>query len=344
SIVYTRWGRDDCPANSQTVYSGYAGGSLYDHTGAASDYLCLPPDPEWGLHTESEDNSRALVYGAEYQFDSLTDSRKSLHDQDVPCAVCRVKDRSSVIQIPARKTCYAGWNKEYTGYLMAGAHGHKAASQFVCLDENSVGIGGTQVNNNGKLFYPAEGRCGSLLCPPYVKGRELTCVVCSYWVDISGIAGGSSYFDTGAAADPLCLPSDPEWGLYTDTEDSIRAYVYGAEYQFHTLTDSRKKVHDYDVPCAVCRVMGRSTVITIPARKSCYPGWNQEYTGYLMAGLTTHKAASQYTCMDENPIGIPGSQGNNNAYTFYPVEGRCGSLPCPPYVNGRELTCVVCSI
>ncbi|XP_021352225.1 uncharacterized protein LOC110449596 [Mizuhopecten yessoensis] len=45
--TFVRWGRTDCPANlTELVYSGYAGGSWYDHSGAAVDYLCLPPDPE----------------------------------------------------------------------------------------------------------------------------------------------------------------------------------------------------------------------------------------------------------------------------------------------------------
>ncbi|KAK3108601.1 hypothetical protein FSP39_011731 [Pinctada imbricata] len=179
SIVYTRWGRDDCPAHSLTEYSGFTGGSHYTHTGAAAEPLCLPPEPEWGLHTESADDSRAIVYGAEYEFHSLTDSRKKLHQYDVPCAVCRVKEISVVITIPARKSCYSGWNQEYKGYLVAGYYNHKAATQYTCIDENSKGIPGTQGDNNGYLFYPVEGRCGSLACPPYVNGRELTCVVCS---------------------------------------------------------------------------------------------------------------------------------------------------------------------
>ncbi|KAK3108736.1 hypothetical protein FSP39_014501 [Pinctada imbricata] len=159
-----------------------------------------------------------------------------------------------------------------------------------------------------------------------------------------GFAGGSYFTNKGAAAEPLCLPPDPEWGLHTESADNTRGYVYGAEYEFSTLTDSRKNLHEHDVPCAVCRVKQRSVVITIPARKSCYPGWYQEYTGYLVAGYHGHEAATQYTCIDVNPIGIPNSQGDQNGKLFYPVESRCGSLPCPPYVNGRELTCVVCSI
>ncbi|KAK3108413.1 hypothetical protein FSP39_007570 [Pinctada imbricata] len=159
-----------------------------------------------------------------------------------------------------------------------------------------------------------------------------------------GFTGGSIYSHKGAAVEPLCLPPDPEWGLHTESADTWRAYVYGAEYEFGGLTDSRKNLYNYDVPCAVCRVNQRSVMITIPARRSCYSGWNQEYTGYLVAGYYDHNAATQYTCIDENSIGIPGSQGDNNGYLFYPVEGICGSLPCLPYVQGRELTCVVCSI
>ena len=29
---------------------------------------------------------------------------------------------------------------------------------------------------------------------------------------------------------------------------------------------------------------------------------------------------------------------------WYPVEIHCGNLPCPPFTEGRELTCVVCSL
>ena len=37
------------------------------------------------------------------------------------------------------------------------------------------------------------------------------------------------------------------------------------------------------------------------------------------------------------------SQGSKNGALLYLVEGVCGTLPCLPYVNGRELTCAVCT-
>ena len=62
-----------------------------------------------------------------------------------------------------------------------------------------------------------------------------------------------------------------------------------------------------------------------------------------MAGYHGHAAGTKYTCVDSHPDTLHGGQTNKNGYLFFLVEARCGSLKCPPYVEGRELTCVVCS-
>lgn len=46
-----------------------------------------------------------------------------------------------------------------------------------------------------------------------------------------GFTGGSFYGHKGAAVEPLCLPTNPEWGIYIDGYDGSKAYVYGAEYE-----------------------------------------------------------------------------------------------------------------
>jgi len=56
-----------------------------------------------------------------------------------------------------------------------------------------------------------------------------------------------------------------------------------------------------------------------------------------MAEYYDDHRCSQYTCMDAVLKSVTGSSGNNNGLVFYFVEGRCGSLPCPPYDNTREL-------
>ncbi|XP_056018608.1 uncharacterized protein LOC125670591 [Ostrea edulis] len=179
SVVYTRWGKKTCPSNAELVLSGFTGGSAAGHSGAAVEALCLPRNPEWGSYWDGVQGNKAYVYGAEYQTDDFQGNMRKVHDHDVPCAVCLVHDRSVLRVFPARKTCYKGWELEYSGSLMAGFHGHPAATTYKCVDRNPDTITGGHSNHNGYLFYPVEARCGSLKCPPYVDGRELVCVVCS---------------------------------------------------------------------------------------------------------------------------------------------------------------------
>ena len=122
----------------------------------------------------------------------------------------------------------------------------------------------------------------------------------------------------------------------------------GVEYEFYSAAPGdttaffNKNLHQENAPCSVCR-SSRPTVIMIPGRNQCYNGWTLEYKGYLVAGFSNRTAASEYICLDDNPDVVPGGQADQNGALLYLVEGRCGSLPCPPYVHGRELTCAVCS-
>ena len=56
---------------------------------------------------------------------------------------------------------------------------HDNNKEFVCLDEEPEAVSGSHQDFDGALFYAVEGICGSLQCPPYVNGWELTCVVCT---------------------------------------------------------------------------------------------------------------------------------------------------------------------
>lgn len=179
-VTYIRWGRTSCPGNGTSlVYMGYAGGSLYSNKGAASSYVCLPEEPVWGVYEDAE-QSGASVWGAEYELDDRKTASffgKELHNRDVPCCVCHSK-RQTVLMIPGRNVCYEGWTLEYDGYLTAGHDTHNGGD-FACLDKEAEVLSGGLDSQNGKLFYFAESRCGSLRCPPYVNGRELTCVLCT---------------------------------------------------------------------------------------------------------------------------------------------------------------------
>ena len=78
--------------------------------------------------------------------------------------------------IPSHYECPNGWRREYYGYLMAGVNGHKAATQYTCVDKSLEQIPGSGGNTDGRLFYTVEAKCGHFIpC----SDKELTCVVCT---------------------------------------------------------------------------------------------------------------------------------------------------------------------
>ena len=177
--VYVRWGHDQCPSTAQLVYSGRAGGSYYTQPGSGSNPQCLPLDPNFLTPISGNQNHRGLMYGAEYQTSTYSNSYlHGRHDTDVPCAVCHVSNRTAVYMVPAKYTCPSGWKREYYGYLMGQYHNYNS-HQFTCVDTAFKSVVGSSADKNGLLFYFIEGRCGSLPCPPYDNTRELSCAVCT---------------------------------------------------------------------------------------------------------------------------------------------------------------------
>lgn len=168
-----------------------------------------------------------------------------------------------------------------------------------------------------------------------------------YYCCVLGFIGGSYHFGgSGAAPNKLCLPNQPQWGIY-DNKVNNMPYI-GATMIDNYDIDIKGTLFDkinsyYRLECAAC-LTKRSTTVMIPGRKECYFGWKKEYTGYLLAGHPTHKAASEYICIDQNPDFLKKSPSANFKSFLYAVYSKCnGATPCPPYVEGREMVCVVCS-
>jgi hypothetical protein len=165
---------------------------------------------------------------------------------------------------------------------------------------------------------------------------------------IAGFVGGSSHTDSGAAVDHLCLTNDPQWGIY-DSKVNAHPLIGGALFHFWDIGVPNSpfdfdKYNLHQVACSVCMKRRRVSTIVIPTRKDCYGDWVKEYNGYLYAGHPEHGAASEYICMDETPDVLNKSSTWSGKKLLYPVMVNCnGAIPCPPYVNGREVTCVVCS-
>ncbi|XP_045204637.2 uncharacterized protein LOC123557293 isoform X4 [Mercenaria mercenaria] len=157
-----------------------------------------------------------------------------------------------------------------------------------------------------------------------------------------GYVAGKKYDDEGGGSDSLCLPSDPVWSNYSDGDDRNRGFIYGTEFDEEGVNIFGYSVLQQDVPCVVCKTQ-KSALVMVPARAKCYPGWKEEYSGYLMSAYRSHPGPHNHICVDSDPEFIPRGSNNDNEHILYLMEARCGSLPCPPYVEGRELPCVVCS-
>ena len=176
-VTYTRWGNSTCPYGADTIYSGVVAGSYYGHEGSAVDPLCIPKTlNQQYLETIDNYQGNVRLYGAGY---SLSGPLAHSNGRYAPCALCQVNGHTNKIMIPSRYECPSGWRREYYGYLMAGNHRNKAATQFTCIDKNVEQVPGSGKNNIGYLFYTVEAqfecRDNFLQCSP----SELTCVVCT---------------------------------------------------------------------------------------------------------------------------------------------------------------------
>ena len=163
-----------------------------------------------------------------------------------------------------------------------------------------------------------------------------------YYCKSIGRIGGPHYTHTGGGSYYLCLPNNPRYATYKDGWQSS-AYIYGTEYKTSGFNTFRRNLHNHEAPCAVCYVPSRSSQLMYPARNDCPSGWTREYWGYLMTAHYGHPGSKDFICVDNDAEYIPGTHENKNGALLYVVRGGCGSLPCKPYVNGRELTCSVCT-
>ncbi|XP_060603880.1 short-chain collagen C4-like [Ruditapes philippinarum] len=207
-------------------------------------------------------------------------------------------------------------------------HSEEDVAQTIAKLQNELDALKKQISRNGVTYV----RWGRNSCP---LDNELV---------YTGYTAGKHYDGDGSGSTNLCLPKHPTWGRYVDGNyHGYRGHIFGTEIDIvepnHIFPYA---VSQQDVPCAVCE-SPRSKILMTPAMKECHSNWTMEYGGYLMAGTYDKSGAYDYVCMDTEPEFIPHGGTNDNQHILYLVEAQCGSLPCPPYVQGRELACVVCS-
>ena len=180
-VVYTRWGRTTCPSvqGTELVYSGRAGASHSTQKGGGANYLCMPDNPQYSTYVRGV-NDFSTVYGTEYWYSFPPPPQyQHIHHHNVPCAICHVQERGSLLMIPARKDCPNSWTKEYEGELMS-SYKSNYRSMFECVDRDAKSVPGSAASQSRPAYFVnVEASCSGLACSPYDPQKELLCVVCT---------------------------------------------------------------------------------------------------------------------------------------------------------------------
>ena len=181
----------------------------------------------------------------------------------------------------------------------------------------------------------------------YVQWGKTACSGAGVETLFNGIAAGAFFDHRGGASEYICLPDSPEYPDFHAPGLQIgRARVHGVEYETNEVPSipSLGALTQHNVPCAICHVPDRGAKIMIPARYTCPDSWTAEYHGYLMSEHTTHYRMP-YECVDSTAEAIPGTSADVNGALVWLTEMHCpSSSSCPDgYVNGMEVSCVVCT-
>ena len=157
-----------------------------------------------------------------------------------------------------------------------------------------------------------------------------------------GLVAGSHRQEAGSS-NFLCLHKEPQFLQTSPGLTRQRGRLYATEYESITNPPTFSNIAKHEVPCSVCHASGRTAKITIPGRTSCPSSWTREYYGYLMGEeyINLHRSRVPI-CVDVNAESVAGTSSRNVKSMLYFIETTCFGL-CPPYSNGAEITCTVCT-
>jgi len=184
-------------------------------------------------------------------------------------------------------------------------------------------------------------RWGRAECP---KGSQLL---------YRGFTATSHYTHTGSGSNHICLHHQPKFTNVLPGSQAWAGALYGVEYELPTgygnnvpfsfANNNGQSIQDNDAPCAVCVNPAASFKVIVSGRPDCPNDMHLEYNGFLVSDHHGYQK-SEFLCLDSVPDVREGGQANNDGGLFYPVQASCGALPCPPYVEGNEITCAVCTM
>lgn len=146
------------------------------------------------------------------------------------------------------------------------------------------------------------------------------------------------YKKMGSGSNFLCLTNNVTYGTHAGRREG--SSIYGTKY--YTPSEGFKNnLNENLALCAVCHVKSRGSKIMVPATNVCPVGWTAEYRGYLMSAHHQHHHSSEFVCVDE--AAEEGGKTWTDGAVLYAAAGLCDPLPCKPFTNGYQLTCVVCT-
>ena len=155
--------------------------------------------------------------------------------------------------------------------------------------------------------------------------------------------GGSSYAESGAAVNYLCLAPDPQpYVSSASFNHNHYATLMGVEYE-GAQAPIYGQAPGNDIPCTICRSRSGKSSLMIPGRNTCYNGWRKQYQGILSAGYRGHASGTEFICVDDKPESLRGGEQQDSGKLLYAVQTTCGSLQCPPYHSNQYVSCVVCT-
>ena len=122
---------------------------------------------------------------------------------------------------------------------------------------------------------------------------------------------------------------------------SLSGFASGMEYNFIGNMPHSNLQH-YNVPCAVCYVSTRTSVLTIPAKTQCPLSWTREYYGYLTSAHNMQNHRSSFQRIASSPEAVPA------AAVILVLLHKCITLMLAvvrewPVLPMRTLSCTVCT-
>ncbi|XP_033119838.1 uncharacterized protein LOC117119129 [Anneissia japonica] len=177
-------------------------------------------------------------------------------------------------------------------------------------------------------------------------GRE-SCSATAELVYKGVMAGGINKF-LGGGVNYLCLPEQPSYGFTVPDIQVYMAPIGATVYRGLRNFSTMDHLHGYEAFCSVC-LADQNAIFVMPAQSTCPSDWTLEYSGYLM-GSRSNRKRTEFICVDVNSEGRDSTRNISSGLSeVFIAETHCdegttgGGLPCPPYKNGAELPCAVCT-